>query len=234
LLSGTAVGAAQKSVTHQTLYWVRYYNQMSLNQHWTWHNEIDNRRFLSPHRHHHIIWHSRLHYRLSNMSDAALGLTYSRQSPHDPQAIQRLVVPEWRPVAEANLLNPLSEHLALQHRWRTDARFVRRNNGLALQEGYRFNWRFRYRLQLSYSFNVFHGKHAFHLKLANELMVNAGPDIVYNHFDQNRMYIGLEYHLYPSWHIETGYLYWYQQRAAGDQFFDRDIVRVTLLHRVKL
>ncbi len=49
---------AQKNVTHQSLYWIRYYNQLSLNQKWTWHNEIDDRRFFENNTQHHLIVHS--------------------------------------------------------------------------------------------------------------------------------------------------------------------------------
>lgn len=39
--------AQQKEVIPQSLYWTRYYNQLSINLQWTWHNEVDNRHFLT-------------------------------------------------------------------------------------------------------------------------------------------------------------------------------------------
>jgi Protein of unknown function (DUF2490) len=223
--------AAQKTVTKQQLYWVRYYQQWTLHPNWVWHTELDNRRFFQPHRQHQFVIHSRLHYRPSGKSDIALGLSYSRQSPHDPWTVNRLVVPEWRPVLEFNQNTMLYTRLGLQHRWRTDARFFRRTYGSTLINGFDFNWRFRYRVQASFLLNPNQLQRPAVLKISNELMVNAGRRIQVNQFDQNRIYIGIEYSCSPAISIELGYLRWYQQRATGDAFFERDIVRTTVYHR---
>src|SRR4028119_506510 len=78
---------AQKTVTNQSLYWLRYNNQLTINKKWTWNNEIDDRRFFENSRQHHLIMHSRLHYKIFRNFDVAFGLTYSLQSPQDPNSI---------------------------------------------------------------------------------------------------------------------------------------------------
>ena len=93
---------AQKEVRHQSLYWLRYYNQLVINKDWTWYNEIENRRFFNGNTQHHLIMHSHLHRQVYKNIDLAIGLTYARQSPHDPNSISRLVVPETRPFQEIN------------------------------------------------------------------------------------------------------------------------------------
>jgi predicted GH43/DUF377 family glycosyl hydrolase len=91
-------GTAQtKEIKQQSLYWTRYYNQLSINEKLTWHNEIDNRTFFKKNKHHHLIMHSRLHKKLSKNADFAFGLTYSLQSPQDPISTSNLVIPEYRP-----------------------------------------------------------------------------------------------------------------------------------------
>lgn len=156
------------------------------------------------------------------------------QSSQDPNSTTGLVVPELRPVQEINLNNPLSKRFTLQQRLRIDERFIHKNNGIDLLDGYAFNFRFRYRLQASYKINKDEAKNATVLKVADELMINAGSNIIYNQFDQNRIYAGLEQGINKSISAELGYLHWYQQRAIGDQFFDRDIIRLTLYHKIKL
>ena len=225
---------AQKTVTNQNLYWIRYYNQLKINQKWIWHNEIDDRRFFERNKQHHLIIHSRLHYKVLKNADVALGLTYSLQSPQDPNSVSDLVVPEKRFVQEINLNNPLSNRFSLQHRLRIDERLIRNNNELNLLEGYAFNFRFRYKLQGSYRLNREDATNQTILKISDELMFNAGKQIIYNQFDQNRIYAGLEQGLIENISAEIGYLYWYQQRATGDQFFDRNIIRFTLLHKIDL
>lgn len=223
--------SAQKSVTRQSLYWVRYYNQLTFNDKWSWHHEVDNRRFFEHNRQHHLIMHSHIHYKPSENTEVAFGLTYSLQSPHDPDAVVRTVVPERRLFQECSFNKSLSNRLNFHQRLRIDERFIRRNNGNELQEGYDFNFRFRYRLQLTYILSKPEASLKTTLKLANELMLNAGKVIVYNHFDQNRLYFGLEQGLSHAFSAELGYLHWYQQRPAGASFFARDIVRFTLYHR---
>jgi hypothetical protein len=225
---------SQKNVTNQSLYWLRYYNQLSINKKLTWHNEIDDRRFFDSNKQYHLIIHSRLHYKFFQNMDVALGMTYSLQSPQDPASTSDLVIPELRPVQEINIVNPLTKKFSLQHRFRIDERFIHKNDGKTLLDGYDFNMRFRYRLQANYLVSKLEEKNPMTLKIAEEIMVNAGEKIVYNSFDQNRLYVGIEKGLGKGLSAELGYLYWFQQRASGNQYFERDIMRFTLYHKIKL
>lgn len=226
--------AQVKQVTNQNLYWVRYYNQLSINKKWTWHNEFEDRRFFENNRQHHFIAHSRFHYKILQNLDVAFGLTYSLQSPQDPNSISDLVVPEIRPVQELNYSNPVTKRLTIQHRIRIDERFIRKNDGKELLDGYDFNFRFRYRAQASYKLNKAQAIKLTILKISDELMVNAGAKVIYNQFDQNRFYTGIEQGLNKNFSVELGYLHWYQQRASGYQFFNREIIRLTIYHKIKL
>ncbi|MBC7745450.1 MAG: DUF2490 domain-containing protein, partial [Flavobacterium sp.] len=145
-----------------------------------------------------------------------------------------LVVPEKRLVQEINLSNPLSNRFTLQQRFRIDERFIRKNNGSDLLDGYAFNFRFRYKLQANYKINKEEAKNVTTLKFSDELMINAGSGIIYNQFDQNRIYAGLEQGIIKNISAELGYLHWFQQRATDNQFFDRDIIRLTLHHKIKI
>lgn len=224
----------QANITHQSLYWTRYYNQLSLNSKLTWHNEIDMRRFMDNSNLHHVIAHSHIHYKITPNFDIAAGITYSRQSPQFSDATSTLVIPEIRTFQEITQSQTLGKRVILSHRFRLDERFIRKNNGIELLEGSDFNFRFRYRPQLVINLSKLESKTQTNLKIADELMVNFGGEIVYNHFDQNRVYIALEKVLSKNFSVEMGYLHWYQQRASGKDFFDRNIMRLTILHKMKL
>ena len=225
---------AQKTVTNQSLYWVRYNNQLTINEKWTWSNEIDERRFFENSRQHHLIMHSLLHYEFFQNINAGCGLTYSLQSPQDPNSINTLVVPELRPFQEISFSNVFSKKFTVQQRFRIDERFIHKNNGKDLLDGYDFNFRLRYRLQANFKISKDKAKDTTVLKVADELMLNAGSNIIYNAFDQNRFYIGVEQGINKNISFELGYLYWFQQRATGNQFFSRNIIRLTLYHKIKL
>lgn len=224
----------QANISNQNLYWIRYYNQLSLNSKWTWHNEVDMRRFMDNSRLHHVIAHSHIHYKIAPNFDIGAGITYSQQSPQFPDATSTLVVPEIRPFQEITQSQTLGKKVTLSHRFRLDERFIRKNNGTELLEGSDFNFRFRYRPQLAINLSKTESKTPTNLKIADELMVNFGGEIVYNHFDQNRVYVALEKVLSKNFSVEMGYLHWYQQRSSGKDFFDRNILRLTILHKIKL
>jgi Protein of unknown function (DUF2490) len=234
LIINFQVFAQTKQTTHQGLYWTRYYNQLIFNVKFTWHNEIDNRTFFEKNKHHQLIAHTRLHYKLSKNKDLALGLAYALQNPHDPNSVSTLVVPEIRPYQEFNYSSPVKAKLSIQQRFRIDERFVRKNNGKELSADYNFNFRFRYRFQITYKVSKPEKTKPTILKFAEEIMVNAGGNILYNQFDQNRLYFAVEQVFNKKISLELGYLKWYQQRSSGYQFFDRDILRLTLYHKIKL
>jgi hypothetical protein len=65
-------------------------------------------------------------------------------------------------------------------------------------------------------------------------MFNAGNAIVKNTFDQNRIYAAVQYGLNKSIAVELGYLNSYQRRANGIDYFNRDIVRLSIFHKIKV
>lgn len=234
LLISIAGVQAQKKVVNQGLYWVRYYNMLTLDKHFTWHNEAEMRRFWQGDVQHQFIAHTRMHYKTGANTNVGVGFTYSRQSPQDPLASSKLVVPEYRGVQEFNYSIPISRRFSLQQRLRLDERFIRRNDGVELLEGSNFTLRFRLRLQANWILSREGAPRRTTLKVSNEVMFNVGKSIVYNQFDQNRIYVGVEKEFSRMFSAELGYLKWYQQTASGNAFFNRDIVRFTLYHKLKL
>jgi len=75
--------------------------------------------------------------------------------------------------------------------------------------------------------------HDLRLKLSDELHVNMGKKILTNIVDQNRIYVALNYELTPNVNVEAGYLNWFQQTADG-QFYNRDILNLTGLYRIRM
>jgi hypothetical protein len=56
------------------------------------------------------------------------------------------------------------------------------------------------------------------LVLADEIAVQFGPGVVYNTFDQNRVFLGVKQALGRSWSFDLGYMLVYQQKASGYQY----------------
>lgn len=225
---------AQKTVIRNDFYWLRYNNVLTLNQKLFWVNEFEERRFFVNNNHHNFTAHSHLHYRYLPNAEITQGVTFSLQSPQDPESKSTLRVPEIRPFQETVYSTALNTKLNMVQRLRIDNRFVRKNNGLVLLDGYDFNLRFRYRLQAVYRPSKPENKHPLTFKVGNEIMLNAGKRIVYNQFDQNRIDTSVEYAFNKNFAFELGYIHWYQQRSVGNLFYSRNVLRMTLFHRIKL
>ena len=201
-----------KAQIRQDLYWLRYYIQLKINNKYSWHSEIEDRRFFSNNTQQHLIMHSRFYYKFAKSTDLAIGFTYSLQSPQIPSVGAGLIVPELRPNQEMNWSHPLLKNWLLQQRLRVEERFMRNNNGKVLEDGYKFDLRFRYRLQLNYVVNSLNTENTTTLKLSNETMLSTARS-----FDQNRLYFALEKNFSKTVSAEIGYLHLYQKSAVAHQ-----------------
>ena len=68
----------------------------------------------------------------------------------------------------------------------------------------------------------------------DEIMFNAGKNIIYNTFDQNRIYSALQVGFNDNLAIELGYLKSFQQRVNGIDYFNRNIIRLSIFHKINL
>jgi hypothetical protein len=78
-------------------------------------------------------------------------------------------------------------------------------------------WRFtnRVRYLISFSFPLSRSSNKWALVAADEVLLNFGNDVLYNTFDQNRIFIGLRNKMSKNWSYDIGYMNVYQQRIAG-------------------
>lgn len=119
---------------------------------------------------------------------------------------------------------------------RLDERFRRtlRKDG-TIEEGYDFNWRVRYNYAWFLPLNkkgLIPG--SFQGLINNEIMFNFGKNIVFNTFDQNRLFVGLVYQFTKESHLQVGYMNVFQQQAIGNKYRSLHCVRVFYTHNVDL
>jgi hypothetical protein len=104
---------------------------------------------------------------------------------------------------------------------------------MQLENDTTFYLRFRYRIQGDYTFWK---KEQRFLKgiLSDEIMINGGNKIIKNTFDQNRIYAAVQVGVSPNVALELGYLNSFQERTNGVDYFNRDIIRFSFIHKVKI
>jgi hypothetical protein len=91
-------------------------------------------------------------------------------------------------------------------------------------DGLRFSNRVRY--QLSCFIPISKNKSVPMLVVADEVLLQFGKDIVYNAFDQNRIFVGIRQSISKEWSYDFGYMQVYQQRASGYQYDQNHTLRL--------
>lgn len=225
---------AQKKVENQQLIWYGYYNNLKFNENWNLNSEIQERQFYNPTAQHQLVFRSNLERKLIADWNASVGMTLFLQNPNTPNSESNLTVPELRPDIGFSNKQKLG-FLTINHRYKAEARFFHDVENNRLVGGYRFsNFRLRYQIGLDVPIWKNEKQQALIVKIKDEVMFNVGNKIVKNTFDQNRIYAAFNYKLNASYAFELGYMNWFQQQKSGVDFYNRDILRVSMIHSIDL
>lgn len=143
-------------------------------------------------------------------------------------------VPEHRPWQQIQWTEKKNGFSLMQ--WvRLEERFRRRVSAGELTDDYNFNYRIRYNMAFTIPLK---GKQVVaktpFIFANNEVMINFGKEIVYNHFDQNRAFVGLGYQFTSHLNAHLGYMYVFQQLASGNQYLHINAIRLFVFHNLDL
>lgn len=221
-----------KNVDHQSLLWTRYYNLLNITNKWSLHSEFDNRVFLNSLEQNLSLIRVQGRYKINSEIEIGAGYVYFSVSTQDPQLTYSFNVPEYRGQQDIIWKQDIGKFVIGQ-RFQVEERFFHNADKVELLQGTTFFWRFRYRLQGEY--NIWKKDNQYLKAIINdELMINGGKNVAKNTFDQNRIYAALQYGVNKKIALEIGYLNSFQQRASGVDYFNRDIIRFTLFHKINL
>lgn len=222
----------KKNVDHQNLLWTRYYNLLTINDKWSVHSEFDNRVFINPVKENLHEFRVQGCYKINKDLEIGAGFALFSVDTQVQEITSDFNVPEYR--GQQDIIWKREQgKFTLNQRFQVEERFFHNADKDGLLPGTTFYWRFRYRIQEEYSFWK---KENQFLKaiLSDEIMINAGQNIVKNTFDQNRIYAALQFGVSKNIALELGYLNSFQQRSSGVDYFDRDIIRFTFFHKIKI
>lgn len=219
----------------KTSLWYGYFFTIPVNQNWYTVTEIQERHFVAPFRQNQFLVRTRLHRTLGKNWDASTGfslfLNHRTGSPENDD----FNWPELRPHVDITLKSQLQK-ITLEQRARVEARYFQNLNPTSdgLSEGFYFRtFRFRYRLQAAITLAKIKGEKSLKLKLADEIMGQAGGELEKFSFDQNRISADLSFDLSPNLQVEMGYLFWHQAIPSSG-YLDQHIFRTYLRHRIDL
>ena len=225
-----SMAQSKKNIEQQTLTWIRYYNILPITEKWSIHSEFDNRSFVNPI--HENLWVLRIQgrYRANQNVDLGGGFAYFSVNTQTPLVDPDFSIPEYRGQQDITFINDIAK-ITFHHRFQLEERFIQKADKTELLNDFSFSFRFRYRLQSTFTLWE---KEKRNLKgvISDEILFNYGKDNKKNTFDQNRIYAALRYNFNPNIGLELGYLKSFQRRASGVDFYDRDIIRFTVYHRI--
>jgi hypothetical protein len=106
------------------------------------------------------------------------------------------------------------------HTWRY--RYELRWQEVPGTNDYRFLTRFRFRYRIRYVFtgNDFYRDNTLYTAVSNEIGLNLGKNVLYNTFNQNRLYVGLGYRFLTGARVEFRYVDRIRTRGATGLEFD--------------
>lgn len=113
--------------------------------------------------------------------------------------------------------------LGLLHRLRLEQRWHQKIVNDKFINDYKFSTRVRY--LLSMNFPVFKNPSYPSLTIADEVAIQFGKEIIYNTFDQNRIFVGIRQKISKSLSFDLGYMAVYQQKASGYQYTKNNTLR---------
>lgn len=143
-------------------------------------------------------------------------------------------VPEHRPWQQIQWFDK-KEGLSMAQYLRIEERFVRRVSNGELTAEDRFTWRFRYNFFISFPLKGQPGEAKSPFLFVNdELLISAGKNVVNNYFDQNRLFTGLGYQFTTGLNAQLGYLFVFQQLAAGNEYVHINGLRLSVVHNLDL
>lgn len=230
LISETVSAQVKKNVDNQTITWIRYYNILPISEKWALHSEIDNRSFINPVHQNLFVIRIQGRYRAKQNIDLGGGFAYFNVNTQNPYVDPDFSTPEYRAQQDITFINDIAK-ITFLNRFQIEERFIQKASKTELLDEFSFSLRLRYRLQST--FTIWEKeKQSLKGTVSNEIMFNFGKKNKENTFDQNRIYAALRYNFNLKIGLELGYLKSFQRRASGVDFYDRDIIRFTIYHRI--
>jgi hypothetical protein len=230
-MSSLLAQQAPKEVRDHSQVWTAYFNQTRLSDKWGIWLDVHARRTDFLDRWNTMIFRPGLTYYLNDHVRLTAGYAYVA---HFPASSAAPVRPEHRPWQQVMWTSRSKKLQTLQ--WvRLEERFNRKVANNELLDEYAFNFRVRYQISLMVPLKGdFIQLGTPFLVLSDEIHINAGKQITYNYFDQNRFFLGLGYQFSKTMNVQLGYMNLFQQLPTGNQFNNNHALRLFFFHNLDL
>lgn len=221
LLSFTAAAQRTREVQRQNHFWTSINTQIRISNNVFLVGDLHVRR--TDYLKHNNFYYTRLGAGYNITKNLSVSISAGHMWLANKTATTELFVNENRLVEQVQLVQPLGK-VQLSQRLRIEQRWVQKVINNELSDQYRYSTRYRY--QLALNIPVSNNKYVPAIALSDELMLQTGKDIVYNNFDQNRIFAGIKQQITPSLAFDFGYMRVFQQRLSGYQYNRNHTIRL--------
>lgn len=220
---------SQKQIGEREQTWIGYFNQSRFtaksgvwaDMHFRWTDQFIKEKTFS------IVRVGYIYYAGDQIRITA-GYAYAAR--YSQQGVR--YVPEHRPWQQLQWLQQ-RKGLNVSQAFRIEQRFRGKVEDGELSGEYIFNWRFRY----NFSFTIplkgraLKPKTPF-LLFSDEIHINAGKNIIYNYFDQNRFFAGIGYQFTPQLNAHLGHLFIFQHESTPGRYLHIHALRLFVIHNL--
>jgi hypothetical protein len=213
LLHLTGGGMAGATADNQNL-WLNYVGDHPLwSSPWGLHLEVQNRLSEGDRDWQQLLLRPGVNYQFAPNLSASLGYAFVRTFPYGemPAAHRFDEHRSWQQLLYKHEAGGLkwTHRLRLEQRWIEE---LQKTGGRYETQNWRGEQRVRYMLRTELPLTE---DKRLYVPVWNEVFLNFGPNILGNHFDQNRAFVGLGYQLASHLRLETGYLEQSLQKRGG-------------------
>ncbi|TRX35644.1 DUF2490 domain-containing protein [Flavobacterium restrictum] len=230
LLPLVAIGQThtEKEVNSQVQSWISWNNTIKFNEHWGLLTDFHIRRndFVSEDSFY--LVRGAASYTVNPKLTFALGYAHVWLAPTKSE--WNTFANEDRIYQQVQLLSKMgsisvSQRIRNEQRWQDKMVNDEKNDT-------RFTDRLRY--SLSFTIPVFKKKTMPSLVISDEIFINFGKEVVYNTFDQNRIFVGIKQVINPKLSFDFGYMNVYQQKYSGYQYDSNHTIRLFFYYNTSL
>jgi len=219
-LSFTINAQQPREVQNQNHFWWSLNTNAKLSKHWSLITDLHIRRTNFLQNNNFYFVRAGAGYTVTDKFSVAAGLGHMWLA--NKSGATELFSNENRIYQQA-LLNSNINKVTISQRFRIEERWVQRVINSIPADEKRYSTRFRYMVSLNIP--VSKNKKIPSVVVSDELLMQMGKYVVYNPFDQNRLFAGIKQQVTKSLAFDFGYMHVYQQKSSGYQYSRNHTVR---------
>ena len=217
------VHAQSKEITTQEQTWLSINSTVKLHKNWGFIADVHIRRTDFFAQSNFYFLRGAINYWASPDLTVALGYAHMWIAPTNSSTFLN----ENRIYQQVQLVSR-TNHVSIVQRLRSEQRWSEKIVQNKKSDTLNFTERIRY--LLSVTIPIFKNKQLPSLVISDEICLQFGKKIVYNTFDQNRLFIGIKQILSKALSFDAGYMYLYQQKESGYQYNGNKTYRLFLYY----